>query len=167
MKPLNWNDAANAHLRLMMEHAISATPEKNVLDPVEKYLSAWVLRLQDGDWDKNDTDLAVQIIQQAGIYAMREMTADGIPFNIKEMTDLLVSKQHDYGHGNINNFGIIGIAIRACDKIARIKNLRNRDSDAKNEPLVDSYIDLVGYAVIAGMYHDGTFQLNLKGESNE
>lgn len=164
-QPTNWNDAANMHLRLLMEHAVVITPQKNIFDPIEKYLSAWVLRLQEGDWDKADTDLAVQIIQQAGIYAMREITEHGIPFDMKDMVNLLVRKQHDYGHGNINNFGIIGIAIRSCDKIARIKNLVGKD--AKNEPLTDSYLDLVGYAVIAGMYHDGTFQLKLKGEPNE
>ena len=167
MKPSNWNDAANMHLRGLMEHAATMHMDKTALDPIQNYLSAWILRLQEGDWDKADTDLSVQIIQQAGIYAMREMTAEGMPFDMKEMVDLLVRKQHDYGHDNINNFGVIGIAIRSCDKIARIKNLKENGADAKNEPFLDSYVDLIGYAVIAGMYHDGTFQLELKGETHE
>jgi hypothetical protein len=149
-----------------MEHAMVVPHQKSAFDAVENYLSAWIMRLQKGDWDASDTEMASQIIQQAGIYAMREITEHGIPFNLKEMVDLLVRKQNDYGHGNINNFGVIGIAVRACDKIARIKNLQERNTGAQNEPLNDSYVDLVGYATIAGMYQDGTFQLKLKGDTN-
>lgn len=167
MKPTDWNTAASIHLRSLIERAMVVRQEKNAFDAVENYLSAWIMRLQKGDWDASDTELAVQIIQQAGIYAMREITELGIPFNLTEMVNLLVRKQNDYGHGNINNFGVIGIAVRACDKIARIKNLSARNMDAQNEPLTDSYVDLVGYATIAGMYQDGTFQLNLRSETHD
>jgi hypothetical protein len=49
-----------------------------------------------------------------------------------------------------------------CDKFARIKNLQHRGAEGKNESLYDSYLDVVGYAAIAMMYHDGTFQLKLE-----
>jgi len=49
-----------------------------------------------------------------------------------------------------------------CDKIARIKNLIGRGSEGVNEPLEDSYRDIVGYATISIMYHAGPFQYKLE-----
>jgi hypothetical protein len=80
---------------------------------------------------------------------------------MNEMLDLLASKQHDYGHGNITAFGLLGVAVRMSDKIARLENLVKRDDDAVNEPLLDTYMDIVGYAVIAGMLLNNTFELEL------
>ena len=79
------------------------------------------------------------------------------------MVQLLCRKQHDYGHNNITNFGIIGVAIRICDKIARIDNLSKRNQPI-NESLVDSYIDIVGYAMISIMLNKDSFTLPLKGD---
>lgn len=73
----------------------------------------------------------------------------------------VVSKQHDYGHENIARHGLVGIHVRMCDKVERIKNLARRDEPA-NEPLADSYADLVGYSIIAVMWQDGTFMLPLE-----
>ena len=72
----------------------------------------------------------------------------------------LVSKQHDYGHGNINDFGLLGVLVRANDKIARLKNLQGKE--AKNESLRDTWLDLAGYSVIALMIMDDTFNLDLE-----
>jgi hypothetical protein len=79
----------------------------------------------------------------------------------KDMLQLLCSKQHDYGHGNILSFGVIGVAVRMSDKVARLVNLTSRDIDAVNESLLDTWRDIVGYAVIAGMLLVGTFTLEL------
>jgi hypothetical protein len=76
---------------------------------------------------------------------------------------LLCRKQHDYGHNNITNFGIVGVAIRICDKIARIDNLSKRQKPS-NESLVDSYLDIVGYSMISIMLAEDSFKLPLKGE---
>jgi hypothetical protein len=82
-------------------------------------------------------------------------------WNPKELEDVLVSKQHDYGHDNINAFGQIGIAVRLSDKIARYYNLGRRDVVAKNEPFIDCIKDMVGYGVISAMLAAGTFNLDL------
>jgi hypothetical protein len=82
------------------------------------------------------------------------------------MLRVLVSKQHDYGHKNISMFGAIGIAVRLCDKIARVNNLLKRGDNAMNESLKDSYMDILGYAVIAVMFNNKTFLLELEQDGN-
>jgi len=82
-------------------------------------------------------------------------------WDTESMLDILCRKQHDYGHGNINAFGIVGVAVRISDKIARYENLTNINSKEQNESLLDTLMDMVGYAVIARMLEDGTFNLPL------
>jgi hypothetical protein len=76
-----------------------------------------------------------------------------------EMISTLCSKQHDYGHGNINRFGLVGVVVRLSDKVERYKNLEGRK--AENESTYDTLLDIVGYSVIALMLLDETFNLNL------
>ncbi len=78
----------------------------------------------------------------------------------KKLAELLVKKQKDYGHGNINDFGELGILVRANDKIARLKNLQNKG--AVNESKSDSWWDLAGYSILALMLEDGSFNNELK-----
>jgi hypothetical protein len=80
-----------------------------------------------------------------------------------EMHKLLCRKQHDYGHGNISKFGLVGVAVRMCDKIARAENLTKRGgvSAQVTEPLKDAYEDIIGYAVISVMLYRDTFMLPL------
>jgi hypothetical protein len=75
---------------------------------------------------------------------------------------LLSDKQHDYGYDNILSFGHAGIVIRCSDKAARLVNLKRRAETPSAEPLVDTYYDLCGYAVIAGMLEWGLFMLPQK-----
>ena len=71
---------------------------------------------------------------------------------------LLSSKQHDYGYDNIAAFGHLGILIRCSDKAARLDNLKGKDAPV-NESVTDTYYDLCGYAIIAGMLEWGLFML--------
>jgi len=72
-----------------------------------------------------------------------------------ELGNLLISKQLDYGPGNINNaFGgpINGLLVRMGDKFERLKNLfRDGETKAQFEPIEDSFKDLANYAVIGLM----------------
>jgi hypothetical protein len=74
---------------------------------------------------------------------------------------MLARKQHDYGHGNINAFGMIGVAVRMSDKVARLLNLIAKGAEAENESLTDTWLDIVGYAVIAQMLLAETFNREL------
>lgn len=84
-------------------------------------------------------------------------------WTVGSMLATLCSKQHDYGHENINRYGMVGLTIRLSDKIERYKNLMSKNVDAMNESTHDTLVDIVGYCVVALMYLDGTFQLELGG----
>lgn len=78
-----------------------------------------------------------------------------------QMIATLCRKQHDYGHGNINRFGIYGVIVRLSDKIERLDNLGSKQVKPQNESIQDTLTDIVGYCVIALMLMDETFNLNL------
>ena len=159
----SWDEAAH-HVVTSLEWEVrTSRVDDREFDAIERFISSWILGLQTRDeFSKADTPLATSMITRAGILALQQIKDLEIPYSHEDMVRLLVRKQHDYGHDNINNFGIIGIGVRVCDKIARIRNLRGRDADGVAEPLADSYLDLVGYATIAQMYHHGWFQLELE-----
>ena len=79
----------------------------------------------------------------------------------KRMVQTVIGKQRMYGHGNISRFGIPGIAIRLNDKLERLKNLQKHDGPVLFEPLQDTWLDICGYSVIAIMWINGWFMLNL------
>ena len=104
------------------------------------------------------------IIAYAAIAELR----DRGEWDSKHMTDLLVSKQRDYGHQNILQGGLFGVAIRLSDKIERYANLMKKsDGSPANESIIDTLLDMVGYCVIAQMLIDGSFILDLSDEGNE
>jgi len=87
-----------------------------------------------------------------------------------EMAKLLAFKQHDYGHKNIDRFGLKGIIVRLNDKYERLANLEftrrfagkgNTVIPKVNESKVDTLLDIVGYCVIGLMVLDDTFKLEL------
>lgn len=83
------------------------------------------------------------------------------------MVKLLCSKQHDYGHGNINKFGMAGIIVRLSDKVERLKNLRTRGLTPEiKESEIDTLLDIVGYCVIGHMWNEGSFQEELSEDWN-
>lgn len=158
--PETWDNAADINLAIMYVADWGTITEG--FDKHEQFISNWVLKLQEGDFKKEDIDLVVDVLKNAGEIAIKTMMQNNMPYNHYDMVELLCRKQHDYGHQNINNFGILGLCVRMCDKFARIKNLQERGTTSENEPLYDSYLDVVGYAAIAMMYHEGTFQLKLE-----
>jgi hypothetical protein len=83
----------------------------------------------------------------------------------QQILDLLCVKQKNYGHGNINRFGLLGVVVRSSDKVERYLNLTANQLDGSaDETVTDTLIDLVGYSVIARMLHHDTFKLQLNPE---
>ena len=77
-----------------------------------------------------------------------------------EIHNLLVNKQFNYGPKNIIEFGILGIIVRMYDKVARLVNLITKAdnlkdaltiSTIKDESIVDTLFDIVGYCTMALM----------------
>jgi hypothetical protein len=82
---------------------------------------------------------------------------------IDELGNLLISKQRDYGPGNINNaFGgpMNGLLVRMGDKFERLKNLFAFKQAPKHEPIEDSFKDMANYAIIALMIQRGKWPKN-------
>jgi len=77
-----------------------------------------------------------------------------------EIYNLLVNKQFNYGPKNIIEFGILGIIVRMYDKVARLVNLITKADSLKNalnvstikdESIIDTLFDIVGYCTMALM----------------
>ena len=93
---------------------------------------------------------------------------DGVSEVVKELSELLINKQRDYGHKNITEMGVIGLIVRMNDKMARLKNLHGftdksyQLKEAKNESITDTWKDIANYAIIALMLENDTFKLELQ-----
>ena len=86
-----------------------------------------------------------------------------------EQYELFASKMMDYGLSNISlgstleeeedvNMSLTGVWLRVNDKVNRLRNMFKRKGKnyVKDEPMMDSFIDISNYGVIA--------QLVLKGK---
>jgi hypothetical protein len=76
-----------------------------------------------------------------------------------EIGNLMITKQLDYGPGNINNAHggpINGLLVRIGDKFERLKNLIKKDNiKPQHESIEDSFKDLANYGVIGLMVQRG------------
>ena len=81
-----------------------------------------------------------------------------------KVAEVVIAKQHDYGHDNILAFKEQGLVVRLWDKINRLKNLFWNNSEPKNESIEDTFTDIAGYAIIGLMLAEGTFTNELEGD---
>ena len=140
--------------------------EENCLRNIEHEVDALLLdrnQAYRGFWDP-----FFGIIDNA-LVVLEMRTLDRPAHILNELYELVIRKQHDYGHGNILKFGIPGLQVRMSDKVERIKNLRKRAAAGAGnavvgEALEDSYKDLIGYSLIGLMLQAGTFELELEGD---
>ena len=75
--------------------------------------------------------------------------------------DILLSKHKDYGPLNIAHApggALNGLRVRMHDKLARINNLVDKGDTPKHESLLDSFIDLANYAIIAILVQRGQWE---------
>ena len=72
-----------------------------------------------------------------------------------EQLHLLLSKNADYSPLNISDAGfpdvMSGLTTRIGDKYYRIRNLLEKGENAKHESLMDSFLDLSNYGLIAAL----------------
>ena len=89
----------------------------------------------------------------------------------REQYELFAAKMMDYGLQNIAlgstlekeediNLSITGIWLRCNDKINRLKNLlqRNKKNYVKGEAMIDSFIDISNYGIIAQLVMRGKWK---------
>ena len=85
-----------------------------------------------------------------------------------QVAEIVIAKQHDYGHDNIMAFREQGLVVRLWDKVARLKNLLwIKKETPKNEPIVDTFTDIAGYAIIGLMLANSSFLSDLKEKEKD
>lgn len=89
---------------------------------------------------------------------------EAIDFVREKSKQVLISKQKDYGPGNILAFKEIGVLVRIYDKVERLRNLLMNHREPSNESLDDTWLDIENYATIARMLRAGIFELPLAEE---
>lgn len=93
-----------------------------------------------------------------------EQAVDAI---LAEMRATMIAKQRDYGPGNIDSFGELGVLVRLTDKHARLRNLLyDNPAEPSNESLDDTWLDLANYGLIALMVRRGIWGLPLEENSS-
>lgn len=83
-----------------------------------------------------------------------ETQADRIRKAGKELTDLLVHKNHDYGDSfakQYEKYGLMSALIRMDDKMRRLETLLGGTDAQVDESIRDSLLDLAGYALLASI----------------
>lgn len=182
-KPHAWRLKNNAYARLQQLLTMHPLIRKKVrvVNTWEQSASQWVMHIasfagepKEADIKKLDTlcnsgriclfeanETPVSLLwTEIAIQAIQELRLKN-EWDSGEMSTLLARKQHDYGHKNILKFGMQGVLVRLSDKIERLINLKTHKSEAKNESLLDTLRDIVGYCVVALMLNDETFSLEL------
>ena len=80
----------------------------------------------------------------------------------KKLKSILLQKQEDYGPLNISlapGGPLNGLRVRMYDKLARLSNLYESDSDTPNfESIQDTLIDLANYAIIGILVQNGQWE---------
>jgi hypothetical protein len=88
---------------------------------------------------------------------------------VEEQFELFSKKHLDYGMANISAgtllateeeraFALTGLWYRISDKISRWKNLLINNKMINNEPLTDTYQDIVNYGIIAQLVERGLWK---------
>lgn len=97
-----------------------------------------------------------------GAEAFLLAASKNMKLSTKEVSEILVKKQRDYGPENIRRFGRRGLIVRMHDKVARLENLLASGETPNNESIADNILDVIGYAAIAIMWEGNQFLLPLK-----
>lgn len=92
---------------------------------------------------------------------------EAIDFVREKSKQVLISKQKDYGPGNILAFREVGVLVRVYDKVERLRNLLMNNREPSNESLDDTWLDIENYATIARMLRAGIFELPLAEEGKK
>lgn len=74
---------------------------------------------------------------------------------LREYFELWKRKQRDYGSGNIAANGTAGVVVRINDKMQRLRNLILESVKPSLESIEDTWLDILGYAIIGLLLHRG------------
>lgn len=89
---------------------------------------------------------------------------EGFDEIVSELRHTFLIKQRDYGAQNIREFGLLGLTMRANDKLSRLKNLvlNKKEADVKEETISETIKDLSNYSIMTEMFVRGYWDLPLE-----
>lgn len=76
-----------------------------------------------------------------------------------EIREMLMKKRADYSNSYEiirKKYGEITPLIRLNDKFTRLEQLIVKNKEPQNEPIIDTYKDIIGYAILELMYRKTT-----------
>ena len=158
-----WDDAAEKHVfriwnRSSKDIVKTIDVELSLEDPV-KQIRSHVDNMIDMFFHGDNVLEAESYWLNLGAFVL--LAYDKLDPN--EVSRILADKQRDYGPNNIARFAEKGLILRLHDKVARLENLLSGSSEARNESIADTYLDIIGYSVIGLMWMNGEFFNPLKG----
>ena len=79
---------------------------------------------------------------------------------LKDLNSMLITKNQMYGNSffkTLDEYGQVLICVRLEDKINRLKQilLKGEKDDKTDERLIDTLMDLAGYAILSKIYING------------
>lgn len=170
-QPKNWQTAAS----LILDAAFDTAATRAVADcpDIDSCFEAVIREfdyLVDEVFNRDGYELdgPAELLNDIAAYALHayaDVSKITNAMAVNSVFDTVVSKQKMYGPQNIARFGLSGIIIRLNDKIERLKNLQHYEGPVIFEPIQDTWLDIVGYSVIAIMWINGWFLLELKQDS--
>ena len=166
--PQTWNEAAEIVISEMILNANSSyiigftsTEERQefILETFENVVEQ--VFQNKTPQDEQSINFKWTAIAWSGLIGYANETKVSVDEAGMHLLKTVIGKQRMYGHGNISRFGVPGLVIRLNDKLERLKNIQKHDGPVLFEPLNDTWLDICGYSVIAIMWLNGWFMLEL------
>lgn len=163
--PTTWDEASEIVVSEMMLNAnsfgVSPTGERQnfILQTFEKIVET--VFKSEVPQDEQSLDSMWTSIAWSGLIGYANETKVSVEEAGMHVLRTVIGKQRMYGHGNISRFGVPGLVIRLNDKLERLKNIQKHDGPVLFEPLNDTWLDICGYSVIAIMWLNDWFLLDL------
>jgi len=164
--PTTWDDAARRAVFQIFNHSFNTWDR---LSDVREYLDYLIEEIGPESKKEISGDVAAEywaiLGRTAAVVAEKKNIFieidEQLAFHVEDISKILVRKQRDYGHHNIARFGRAGLLVRMHDKVARLENLLQKETNPENESVVDNFIDVIGYAAIGIMWERNWFLLPL------
>lgn len=170
-QPKNWQSAASLTLDSVFDLArVEFSSEKIDVDTCMTELIKQFEDVVDEVFndDGYELDGPLERMYDIAAYALTayaQISGTTRSMAINHIFNTLVDKQKMYGPKNVARFGLKGIVVRLNDKVERLVNLKQHQGPVLFEPEKDTWLDIVGYSVIAIMWINDWFLLPMKMDS--
>jgi hypothetical protein len=164
----DWQSAATFWLHWMVgEGNFDTQSNRGAVASLKRHRDVLIHEFRNhviGEWDPPLTSPSYLFKPMARIAFPMAAKASGRSQDnfAKAMVELAARKQHDYGTGNIDQGGWVGIVVNVSNKVERLSNLLD-GRRPKTDSIADAWADVLGYSLIAAMVQADHFTLPLVG----